>query len=104
MGFVPPPTPPPNFRQNIDCKGLNFKIFRNKDLAPRIALKMNLGQFRGVHIVGNGTPGKLPQSGFYYFAMMGWVSVIGITLWCDEKVQGASPAELGTAASGVGRL
>jgi hypothetical protein len=35
---------------------------------------------------------------------MGWVSVIGITLWCDEKVQGASPAELGTAASGVGRL
>jgi len=27
------PPPPPNLRQNIEYKGLSFKIFRDKDLA-----------------------------------------------------------------------
>jgi hypothetical protein len=33
--------------QNMDFKGLIGKIFRNKDLAPQIQLKMALGNFWG---------------------------------------------------------
>jgi hypothetical protein len=34
-------------RKIFEFKGLIRKIFRNKDLAPQIALKMALGQLRG---------------------------------------------------------
>jgi hypothetical protein len=34
-------------RQNIDSKRVTSKIFQNKDLAPKTALKMALGQLRG---------------------------------------------------------
>ena len=56
-----------NSRKIFGFKGLIGKIFRNKDLAPQIQLKMALGQLRGpswetAHV-------RLPQSGEIFAAL-----------------------------------
>src|SRR6266849_7564867 len=65
----------------FEFKGLIVKIFRIKDLAPRRALKMALGQLRGL---GRRAHLSLPQSSGHFRTRWGWMSVTGITAGCDE--------------------
>ena len=49
-----------NYRKIFGLKGLIRKIFRNKDLAPKTALKMSLGQLRGA-VLGDRHTFSLPH-------------------------------------------
>ena len=61
-----------------------MKVLRNKDLAPKRALKTALGQFRGPSCW---TTSKLPQSDFNFRARRVLSQFISVTGGCDKKVR-----------------
>src|SRR4030081_2542621 len=85
-----PTLSPKHSKYRTYCQGII--TFRNKDLAPKRALKRLWGNFEGRL---GGRTSKLPQSDFYFRARRVLSQFISVTDGCDEK----SGVKLGGSAT-----
>src|SRR4030081_1639501 len=76
-----PTLSPKHSKYRTYCQGI--KVFRNKDLAPKRALKRLWGSFEGRL---GGRTSKLPQSDFYFRGRRVLSQFISVTDDCDKKL------------------